>query len=96
MTFLDIEESTDVGSLLLTDIPLPLGSDIIDEEAVIRSSESGVLPFLLVLLSFKLRRRTVFLLRIRLKYNTKKYINYSILIYEKMKHLLETGFPFTE
>jgi hypothetical protein len=66
LIFLDNEESEDTGCLLLTDISSPLPVDIIDVEVEIKLCGSGVLTSLLVLLSFKLRRRTGFL-RIRLK-----------------------------
>ncbi len=51
--------------LLLFDIPSPLSVDIIDVDVAIKSRGVGVLTSLLLLLSFKLRRRTGFL-RIRL------------------------------
>ena len=51
--------------LLLFDIPSPLSVDIIDVDVLTKSRGVGVLASLLLLLSFKLRRRTGFL-RIRL------------------------------
>jgi hypothetical protein len=51
--------------LLLVDIPSPVSVDIIDVGVFIKSRCIGVLASLLLLLSFKLRRRTGFL-RIRL------------------------------
>jgi len=51
--------------LLLFDIPSPLSVDTIDADVAVNSRGVGVLTSLLLLLSFKLRRRTGFL-RIRL------------------------------
>lgn len=52
--------------LLLVDVPSVLSVDIIDVDVVTKSRGTGVLTSLLLLLSFKLRRRTGFL-RIRLE-----------------------------
>lgn len=62
-------EFADVDCFLLFvlfDIPLPLSVEIIDVDWAIKSRGVGVLTSLLLLLSFKLSRRTGFL-RIRLK-----------------------------
>ncbi len=65
----DVVEFDDMDCfLLLFDIPSPVSVDIIDADVATRSRDVEVLTSLLLLLSFKLRRRTGFL-RIRLKLN---------------------------
>ncbi len=56
----------DEGFLLLIDKPLPVSVDIRDADVATRSRGVEVFTSLLLLLSFKLRRRTGFL-RIRLE-----------------------------
>ncbi len=74
---------------MLTDISSPLPVDIIDVEVEVKLFGSGVLTSLLVLLSFKLRRRTGFL-RIRLKYRM------ILMNYINNQYLLKTRFSFTK
>ncbi len=61
LLFDDVVVEFDDCFLLLVDIPSPLSVDAIDVEVDIRSRGVGVLTSLLLLWSFKLRRRTGFL-----------------------------------
>jgi hypothetical protein len=61
----DVVELDDIGCFLLDDIPSLVSVDMIDADVAVKSRGVGVLTSLLLLLSFKLRRRTGFF-RIRL------------------------------